>query len=58
MKIEQRAGRIELVTYTDGWPLRTSVRFDGVEIEQMSVNDLYDLRYALDRQIAQLPERP
>ncbi len=58
MKVEQRAGRIELVTYTDGWPLRTSMRYDGVEVEQLSTNDLHDLRYAVDRQLAQLPTHP
>ena len=55
MKIEQRAGRFTLVSFTDGHPVFSAVEFEGREVmRHLSINDLHDLRYAIDRQIVQV----
>lgn len=61
MTIKQKAGDIEITAYTDGYPIQIVVRLhagqiDGVDY-RLSVNDLHDLRYCVDRVLAQLQER-
>lgn len=55
MKIEQAAGQdIRAVCFTDGAPLATSLFIGNQTVRQLSMNDLHDLRYCVDRMIARL----
>ena len=57
MKIEQSAGSITLTSFADGYPIFTNIDFEGITvISHATVNDLHDMRYALDRQIAQIEQ--
>ncbi|WP_343546763.1 hypothetical protein [Sphingobium yanoikuyae] len=61
MAITQKAGEIEITAYTDGHPVQIYVRLHAGQIDsvdyRLSVNDLHDLRYCVDRVLAQLQER-
>jgi hypothetical protein len=56
MKIEQTAGDVSLVVYTDGAPLFPQLTVAGGEPQRLTVNSLHDLRYCIDRVLAQLPK--
>lgn len=61
MKVEQTAGRCKIVVFTDGTPLWPKLtiydgeRRSGAPEQHLSVADLYDLRYCIDRVLASLP---
>lgn len=59
MKIEQTAGRCGVEVYTDGtpfWPEITIEANNGEVVEvRVSVAELHNLRYCIDRVLAQLP---
>ncbi|PHP18772.1 hypothetical protein CG471_16015 [Sphingobium sp. IP1] len=61
MTIKQKAGDIEFTAYTDGYPIQIVARLHAGQIDsvdyRLSVNDLHDLRYCVDRVLAQLQER-
>lgn len=57
-RYQQSAGEVEITVYTDGWPLRHTVKFGRGhrEIEVLlSTDGLHDLRYCIDRILAQIP---
>lgn len=60
VKIEQSAGGCEICVYTDGWPLWPVLRVKAINGEateaRLCVSDLHDLRYCIDRVLAQLPK--
>lgn len=57
----QSAGRCTVRAYTDGWPIWPEIEItanNGVVHEvRVGVEDLHDLRYCIDRVLAQLGDR-
>lgn len=58
MKIEQQAGSCRIEVYTDGSPLWPEVSIIGANgsenVSRVRVKDLHDLRYCIDRVLAQI----
>lgn len=58
MMLLQKAGSVQLRTFTDGWPLRVELTTppgtDAVMV--LGVDDIHDLRYACDRMLAKVAE--
>jgi hypothetical protein len=58
MKVEQKAGRVGVCVFTDGSPLLPVItirKSNGELIEaRVSMAELHDLRYCVDRVLAQL----
>jgi hypothetical protein len=54
----QKAGSVQLRTFTDGHPLRVELTTpSGTDtIMVLGVDDLHDLRYACDRMLAKVAE--
>jgi len=54
----QKAGSVQLRTFTDGYPLRIELHNLGQDAEPLvlGVDDLHDLRYACDRMLAKVAE--
>jgi hypothetical protein len=61
-QIEQAAGDVRVRVYTDGSPMATYVTIRARNGEPHEIRgriaDLHDLRYCIDRVLAQLPRRP
>ena len=55
-KLEKLVGNVTLTTWLDGFPHWTSLKFREQEITLMRPEDLRDLRYAIDRLLAQIDE--
>lgn len=53
--IQQTAGECTVTVYTDGAPLWPEINIAGTK-SQTSLATLHDLRYCIDRVLAQLPE--
>jgi hypothetical protein len=58
MRIAQRAGRVAVEVFTDGAPLWPEIEIEANNGEafrvRISTNELHDLRYCVDRVLAQL----
>jgi len=55
MKIEQKAGKFSIETWTDGAPMWVVIERDGERIAGLlQLSDLHDLRYCCDRMIVQM----
>lgn len=52
-KIEQTAGVFKIVCETSGWPVWTSIS-DGKDEIIIRSTELHDLKYCIDRAMAQL----
>lgn len=54
-RIVKNVGRFEVEMWTDGWPHRISVKDgeSGADLRLLTPEDALDLRYALDRVLAQ-----
>lgn len=61
-KIRQAAGTVSIEVYTDGSPLWPEIKFEASNGTQLDVrtdiNSLHDLRYCINRVLAQLPKDP
>jgi hypothetical protein len=53
-KIEQTAGRSSVVVYTDGYPLCPEITVGDANYRG-SVADLHDLKYCIERVLANIP---
>jgi len=50
MKVSNSAGKFELTSYTDGYPISVNLLFNDVfTVARMSHKDLSDLEYAVKR---------
>lgn len=54
----QKAGTVQLRTFTDGYPLRIELSDTSSEAQPLvlGMDDLHDLRYACDRMLAKAAE--
>ena len=55
-ELTKQVGKITLGTWLDGHPRWTSLTFGEHVIKSMQPEDLRDLRYAIDRFLAQIEE--
>lgn len=53
--IKQSAGDVSIACHTGGWPVRPEIRIADHETIRVHVAALHDLRYCIDRVLAQLP---
>jgi hypothetical protein len=57
--VRQTCGGAEVEVYTDGSPLFSELAITKINGERvkarLSINDLHDIRYCIDRVLAQLP---
>lgn len=54
--IKQSAGDMKLTVYTDGWPLQFYLEDAQGQQMRLSLSDIHDVRYAIDRVLDQLPK--
>ena len=55
-RLRKEVGNVALETWLDGHPRSTSLHFRDKEIKSLQPEDLRDLRYAIDRFLAQIEE--
>lgn len=59
--VNATAGNARIWAHADGWPIWVDLVVSGIngaEVEvRVSTNDLHDLRYCIDRVLAQLGDR-
>lgn len=55
-ELRKEVGRVALSTWLDGHPRWTKLEFKDHSIQSMQPEDLRDLRYAIDRLLAQIDE--
>ena len=55
-ELRKEVGNIALAAWLDGHPRWTSLHFHDKEIKSLQPEDLRDLRYAIDRFLAQIEE--
>ena len=53
-KLSKGAGKVEMETWTGGWPRWIKITVDGEELPTITPEDLRDLRYCADRLLAMI----
>ena len=53
---EKTVGTVKLTVYRDGWPLSIHLENDGKEMKFFGIEQLHDLRYLVDRALAEFSE--
>jgi hypothetical protein len=48
-----KAGEFEVTPWTGGYPIWTTITYQGVEIARVRHSDLSDLKYAVEQAMAQ-----